>query len=99
MGPWGEWHALPGTAAVQVRVRRSEPAPRETSYRWDYQFRSVLPRRVSFAYRVGAEQGGPLDGVARDVEPGGVVSGTVQLATAGPVWIDARLLEDDSPRL
>ena len=31
MGPWGEWQGVPGTAAVQVRVRRSHPSPEAVS--------------------------------------------------------------------
>lgn len=94
MGPWGEWQGVPGTAAVQVRVRRSHPSPQAVSYRWGFQFRSVLPRPLSFEFRLGMVRDGPFDQVVRGLEPGRVVSGTVVLPTAGPVWVDARLLPD-----
>jgi len=95
--PWGEWHPVPSTPAVQVRVRRTNlPDGRRDLHLWAYQFRSVLPRRVSFEYRVQLNREGPFDRLARGVEPGEVVGGTVILPTAGPVWIDARLAGEES---
>lgn len=97
MGPWGEWHQVPGTAAIQVRVRRSVPGGNGQLYSWGYQFRSVIPQRLSFEYRVGLVREAPYDRVALGLDPGGVVSGTVVLPTAGPLWIDARLLPGNGP--
>ncbi len=95
--PWGEWQPVPSTPAIQVRVRRSTlPAEgRRELHLWGYQFRSVLPKRVSFEYRVQLAREGPFDRVAIGVEIGQVVSGTVILPTAGPVWIDARLMGEE----
>jgi hypothetical protein len=46
---------------------------------------------VSFDYRIHLSRDGPLDRTAAGVDAGQVVSGTVILPTAGPLWIDARL--------
>lgn len=91
--PWGDWHPVPSSPAIQVRVRRTRLPPdgRRELYLWAYQFRSVVPRRVSFDYRIQLSRDGPFDRTAAGVEVGQVVSGTVILPTAGPVWIDARL--------
>ncbi len=92
--PWGEWQPVPSTSALQVRVRRTR-LPGEGGrelHLWEYQFRSVVLQRVSFEYRVQLSREGPFDRVAVGLEMGEVVNGTVILPTAGPVWIDARLL-------
>jgi len=52
-------------------------------------------RPVSFEYRVQLSREGPFDRVAIGISMGDVVGGTVILPTAGPVWIDARLLGED----
>ena len=92
--PWGEWQPVPSTSTLQVRVRRTRlPADgRRDLHLWEYQFRSVVPQRVSFEYRVQLSREGPFDRVAVGVEVGDIVTGTVILQTAGPVWIDARLI-------
>ncbi len=92
--PWGEWQPVPSTAAVQVRVRRTSlPAEGGRNlHLWEYQFRSVVPKRVSFEYRVQLSREGPFDRLAVGLEMTEVVNGTVILPTAGPVWIDARLM-------
>lgn len=97
--PWGEWQPVPSTSAIQVRVRRTRlPAEgRRDLHQWEYQFRSVVLKQVSFEYRVQLGREGPFDRVAVGVAMGEVVAGTVILPTAGPVWIDARLLEREPP--
>ena len=98
--PWGEWQSVPSTPAIQVRVRRTSlPADgRRHLHLWAYQFRSVLPKRLSFEYRVQPAREGPFDRVAIGVEIGQVVSGTVILPTSGPVWIDARIMGEEPRR-
>lgn len=98
--PWGEWQPLPSTSALQVRVRRTRlPADGGRDlHLWEYQFRSVVLKKVSFEYRVQLSREGPFDRVAAGVAMGEVVSGTVILPTAGPVWIDARLMGGDPGR-
>lgn len=85
---------MPSTAGILVRVRRtriSRPEEREL-YSWAYEVRSQLPRPVSFEYKVQLTRDGPFDRLARAVTAGDVIRGTVILPTAGPVWIDARLI-------
>lgn len=95
VGPWGDWHAVPSSAAIQVRVRRASSDVRPSLYSWSYQFRALVPRRLTFEYRVSDARGGKCDQVA-SVGPGEVVAGTILLPTPGPIWIDARVRPDGS---
>ncbi|MBK6421878.1 MAG: hypothetical protein IPF77_06615 [Gemmatimonadetes bacterium] len=93
-GPWGPWYPVPSTAGVLVRVRRAritQEGEREL-YAWSYEFKSQLPRAISFQYKVHPNRDGPFDRVVRRIVAGEVVRGSVILPTSGPVWIDARLI-------
>jgi hypothetical protein len=93
--PWGPWYPVPSTAGIQVRVRRERvngTGDREL-FAWAYEFKTQLPRPVSFQYKIQMSKEGPFDRLVRRLLPGEVVRGSVILATSGPVWIDARLIE------
>ncbi len=94
--PWGPWYAVPSTAGIQVRVKRNRingQSEREL-YAWAYEFKTQLPRPISFQYRVQPSREGPFDRLVRRMAPGEVVRGSVVLPTSGPVWIDAVLIGD-----
>jgi hypothetical protein len=93
--PWGPWYPVPSTAGIQVRVRRdliNGKGNREL-FAWAYEFKSQLPRPIGFQYKIQMSKDGPFDRLVRQLMPGEVVRGSVILATSGPVWIDAKLIE------
>lgn len=92
--PWGPWYPVPSCVGIVVRVRRSRISPEEARelYAWAYEFKSNLPRPIGFQYKVHPNRDGPFDRLARSLLPGEILRGSVILPTAGPVWIDARLI-------
>jgi len=93
--PWGPWYPVPSAAGIQVRVRKELVDSKGTRelFAWAYEFKNQLPRPVGFQYKVQISKDGPFDRLVRRLLPGEVVRGSVILATSGPVWIDAKLIE------
>ena len=93
--PWGPWYPVPSAAGIQVRVRKELVDSKGTRelFAWAYEFKNQLPRPVGSQYKVQITKDGPFDRLVRRVLPGEVVRGSVILATSGPVWIDAKLIE------
>ncbi len=93
--PWGPWYPVPSTAGIQVRVRRERVAGKgeRELFAWAYEFKTQLPRPISFQYKIQVSKDGPFDRLVRRLLPGEVVRGSVILSTSGPVWIDAKLVE------
>lgn len=92
--PWGPWYPVPSTAGIEVRVRRElvSGADERELFAWAYEFKTLLPRPISFQYKIQMTKDGPFDRLVRRLNPGEVVRGSVILSTSGPVWIDAKLV-------
>lgn len=92
--PWGPWYPVPSTAGIQVRVRRNRISGEgdRALFAWAYEFKTQLPRPISFQYKVHPNKEGPYDRLVRRMLPGEVIRGSVILSTSGPVWIDAELI-------
>jgi hypothetical protein len=85
---------VPSTAGVEVRVRREcvSAAGERELYAWAYEFKTQLPRPITFQYKIQVTKDGPFDRLVRHLNPGEVARGSVILSTSGPVWIDAKLI-------